>query len=81
MKSRSSRESRLRSILKAISWRALATAVTILIAYLITGELNQALRIGGIEILAKLLIYYLHERAWQLVPWGTVRKLMQRQSL
>ncbi len=75
------RESRLRSIIKAASWRILATTTTILIAYLIIGEVNRAVQIGGIEALIKLLIYYLHERAWQLLPRGTIRKLIRHQSL
>jgi len=50
------------------------------IAYFITGEVNQALTIGGIEFFGKLLIYYLHERAWQLAPRGSLRKVFKRRS-
>ncbi len=67
------RESRLRSVLKALSWRVLATLTTIAIAYFIVGDVNTALKIGAIEVVAKMLIYYLHERAWAKVPLGTVR--------
>ncbi len=69
------RESRLRSLLKACSWRVLATATTVLIAYIITGKADAALAIGSIEFIAKFIIYYLHERAWQLVPRGAIRHL------
>ena len=67
------RESRLRSILKALSWRVLATLTTIAIAYFIVGDVKTALKIGAVEVVAKMLIYYLHERAWAKVPLGTVR--------
>ena len=62
------KESHLRSLLKATSWRVLATLTTTIIAYFITGEVETALTIGGIEFVLKFVIYYLHERAWQLVP-------------
>ena len=68
------RESRLRSVLKALSWRVLATLTTIAIAYFIVGDVKVALKIGAVEVVAKMLIYYLHERAWAKVPLGTVRR-------
>ena len=58
------KESHLRSLLKATSWRILATLTTTIIAYFITGEVETALTIGGIEFVLKFVIYYLHERAW-----------------
>ena len=73
-------ESHLRSILKGLTWRIIATTTTVTIAYLITGEVDQALTIGGIEFFGKLLIYYLHERAWQLAPRGSLRKVFKRRS-
>ncbi len=67
------RESRLRSVLKALSWRVLATLTTVAIAYFIIGDVKTAFKIGAVEVVAKMLIYYLHERAWAQVPLGTVR--------
>ena len=61
------KETRLRSLLKAFSWRIVATFTTALIAYGITGEIEAALAIGGIEFFLKFAIYYAHERAWQWV--------------
>ena len=68
------RESRLRSVLKALSWRVLATLTTIAIAYFIVGDMQTALKIGAVEVVAKMAIYYLHERAWAQVPLGTLRR-------
>ena len=68
------RESRLRSVLKALSWRVLATLTTIAIAYFIVGDVKVALKIGAVEVVAKMAIYYLHERAWAQVPLGTLRR-------
>jgi uncharacterized membrane protein len=69
------KETHLRSIIKSLSWRITATITTMLIAYLITGNYEIAIKIGGIEVFLKLLIYYLHERLWLLLPVGTIRKL------
>ena len=72
------KESHLRSLLKATSWRVIATLTTTLIAYFITGEVETALTIGSIEFVLKFAIYYAHERAWQLVPRGGIRRLFYR---
>ena len=69
-------ESHVRSILKALSWRFVATFTTIIIAWVFTGEIDTALKVGAVEFLLKFLIYYLHERAWQLVPRGTIRGML-----
>ena len=63
-------ESHQRSILKAISWRLLATTLTSFIAYAIWGSASGALKIGVADLIFKLLTYYLHERAWLLIPYG-----------
>lgn len=70
------KESHIRSLLKGISWRVLGTLTTIIVAYLLTGDTSSALAIGTIEVFTKLLLYYLHERAWQLAPRGTVREVL-----
>ena len=69
------KETHLRSILKSLSWRITATITTICIAYFITGDTSIAIKIGGIEVVLKLLIYYFHERLWLLLPTGTIRKV------
>lgn len=68
------RESPIRSLLKAFSWRIVATTTTGIIAFFITGDIATAISIGSIEFVLKFFIYYMHERAWQLVPRGTFRR-------
>lgn len=63
-------ESHLRSILKGITWRFIATTDLILIVLLVTCltencSIESALKIGFLEFLIKLIIYYFHERIWQ----------------
>lgn len=71
------RESHTRSLLKGMTWRVIATSTIILIAWFKTGDITLALEIGAIEFFIKLLLYYLHERAWLLVPPGTIRKFFK----
>ncbi len=72
------RESHLRSILKAISWRFVATCTTFIIAYIVTGKTKFAMEIAGVEVFSKMLIYYFHERMWQLLPRGSIRRLARQ---
>ena len=36
-----------------------------------TGQLGDALTFMGIEFPLKMLFYYLHERGWSLLNWGS----------
>ena len=70
-------ESHLRSILKALTWRFIATSTTISITYVISGDGSLAAKVGGIDVGAKRALYYGHERAWQLLPQGAERRLFR----
>ena len=59
-----------RSVAKAISWRILASLVTGLIAFVFTENLMIAVGIGSTEALAKIFLYWGHERLWDRIPWG-----------
>ena len=62
------RESSLRSFVKTVIWRIIATLLTFIIAFFVTGELSLAAAIGGIEVIVKTAFYYLYERVWQYLP-------------
>jgi uncharacterized membrane protein len=59
-----------RAVVKAVAWRVVGSFDTFMLSLLITGKLHYALSIASAEALTKILLYYLHERAWKLVPWG-----------
>lgn len=63
-------ETKRRSIVKAITWRTLGTIDTVIISYVLTGEIGTALSIGGIEIFTKMILYFFHERIWNMIKWG-----------
>ena len=79
-----SKETHLRSIVKGVSWRFIATTATFLIVLLITClygncSIENAIKIGAIEFILKLLIYYSHERIWQF--FTTTSNVTKRKSL
>lgn len=53
-----------RHLAKALSWRTFGTIDTFLLSWLITGSIELGAAIGGIEVITKTLLYYLHERVW-----------------
>ena len=74
------KESRLRSILKAISWRIIASGTTFLLAYFVFREtgcedvLKKSSIVAGLELVIKIVIYYVHERLWLMAPYGAIRR-------
>lgn len=64
------------SFLKGVSWRAIATMDTILLAYIYTGHIGNSLKIGFVEVFTKIFLFYLHERVWLRIKWGTKIKTL-----
>lgn len=61
----SGKDSNTKSVVKSISWRMVGTMDTMVISYWVTGQIEMALSIGSIEVVSKMALYYLHERAWE----------------
>jgi uncharacterized membrane protein len=38
--------------------------------YLVTGEKGIAMTVGALDVVVKLVAFYLHERAWGRIRWG-----------
>ena len=64
------KETKRRSIAKAISFRIIATLTTFILVWVFTGQILIAAGIGGIEFILKIIFYYGHERAWNHIKWG-----------
>mgnify|MGYP000862637384 CR=1 FL=1 len=54
----------LKHILKTFSWRLFAIITTFIISFFITGSASAGLKIGLIETITKMLLYYFHEKVW-----------------
>lgn len=59
-----------RSLVKTITWRIVGSIDTILISYLITGSFEMGVAIGSIEVISKMILYFIHERVWQQIKYG-----------
>jgi len=64
-----------RSVVKTISWRAVGTLDTVIISYIVTGNLKMAASIGSIELVTKMVLFYFHERAWNKISFGKVKEM------
>jgi uncharacterized membrane protein len=67
-------ETTQRSVVKAISWRVLATIITSSIVLLVSGQWEFAATIGLIDTTLKFFIYLAHERMWNRISFGRVEK-------
>ena len=67
-------ESHKRHLLKTISWRIIGTLDTIVLSRIITGNPMTGLKIGLLEVISKMILYYLHERVWYRINFGLKRR-------
>lgn len=71
-------DSHARSLVKGLTWRFTATTTTFFITWILirifskdssgNDALQLAAGVAGVEFVLKLLVYYVHERVWILIP-------------
>ena len=61
---------RKRTIVKTLTWRVTASLTTFIIAWVLTGDLLIGATIGSVEAIAKIFLYYFHERIWNNIRWA-----------
>ena len=64
-------ESHKRTIARMISYRITAWLFTILWTYLFTGDLTNATGFATALHILLSVDYYIHERIWLKIKWGT----------
>ena len=79
---------RSRSAAKAITWRIFGSLDTAVLSFLVpmlfhvsmkrSGEI--ALSIAAFETVTKIILFYLHERAWARVTWGRADKEVEAEE-
>jgi uncharacterized membrane protein len=63
-----------RHLAKTITWRLIGTIDTIILSWIITGQFTVGLAIGGVEVISKMILYFLHERVWyRYIKYGLVK--------
>jgi len=65
---------RKRHLAKAVTYRLFGSMGTAAIAYVATGDAKLGASIGGLDMLVKIGLYYIHERAWYRIRWGVRRE-------
>ncbi len=65
-------ESRVRSVTKSMSWRLVATVVTLGVSFFWLNDIKDAAAFVGVAMTVKILVYYVHERGWNALDWGKI---------
>lgn len=60
-----------RSFAKTISWRLTGSTATFIISYLVLGSVTISGTIAAIQLTANTILYFIHERIWNKIKWGT----------
>jgi len=63
-----------RTTTKMICWRLLANFSNFFIPYFVTGSLGTAGKFFTIAVIINMILFYLHERGWNLIAWGKTIK-------
>ena len=66
-------ETNARSVAKAVSYRMLGSLSTAAIVFVFSGDLKVSAGVGFLDMIVKIVLYYLHERLWNYVPYGRQR--------
>lgn len=66
----STREAPKRSIVKAVTWRVIGTVTLLTVVFLFTKQPVLAATISVIDLISGIILYYFHERAWNVSDWG-----------
>lgn len=63
-------DTKTRSIIKTISWRITGTLCTFLISWVILDDIKTSSAIAIIQLTFNSIVFYFHERLWNIVKWG-----------
>jgi adenylylsulfate kinase len=63
-----------RHFTKTITWRIIGTVDTMALGWFITGNPMTGVKIGSLEVVTKMVLYFFHERAWYKVNWGVPQR-------
>ncbi len=64
-------ENHLRSVIKGASWRVVGTIDTVFLTFMYTRQVNTAFKVVGVELFTKIFLFYVHERIWMQLSFGT----------
>lgn len=70
------KKNKYRHLIKTFSWRFIGTLDTIVLGWLFTGSPTIGLKIGIIEVLSKMILYYAHEKLWYKLNFGLEKRTL-----
>ena len=68
--SRSPLQAQKRAIAKTLCYRLFMLLITVTVAWIVIGNVGDAVNIGIVANLLKTGTYYLYERTWDHITWG-----------
>lgn len=63
-------ETKKRSVAKTVTWKVIATSITLLTVYAFTGNLIWSAKITIAAAVMGMVSFYIHERIWNQIGWG-----------
>ena len=63
-------QARRRAVVKTACYRLVMVLVSVAVAFLVVGDVSQALSIGLATNVVKTVTYYGYERVWDRIAWG-----------
>lgn len=72
------KSSNKRHVLKTFSWRGVGTLDTIILGWIISGNPMTGVKIGGAEVITKMLLYFGHEKLWYKINFGLDQRFRKK---
>ena len=69
---RTPRQARRRALVKTVCYRLSMVAVTVIVAWVVVGDVGDAVSVGLVANLVKTGTYYGYERVWDRISWGLI---------
>jgi len=63
-------DTKLRSLVKSITWRIMGISVLATITWVITSSWIHTTSITAAFNMIQVILYYFHERLWEKTNWG-----------
>ena len=68
------RDSRIRSWTKSFVWRIIGMLILGVLTFSVTGSAAEASIITLVFHAIRVILYYFHERLWEMIQWGRSSK-------
>lgn len=66
-------DSHKRSIAKTLTWRVIAIFITMVAVYIYNKDVQESIVVSLLANGIKMVLYYMHERAWNNIQFGRQR--------